>query len=115
MNAIAKFVAAAALAAVSVSSFAAQATWTGTLTNVKAVYYPSNAGIGKPALTLTGTGSPCVFVNQTGLMVLDTNTASDAEVRKLHEFLVQAKSAGASVTLTYDNSSSFCTIVAYQR
>lgn len=114
MNTIAKFVAAAALAAVSVSSFASQVSWTGSLANVKAVYFPSNAGIGKPALSLTGTGSTCTFV-QTGLMILDTSSAEAAEVRKLHDFIVAAKAANATVTLTYDNATQFCNVVGYSR
>ena len=97
-----KILAAIALAAASVSSFAQSTTaWTGTLSAVKIQYFPSNSGVGLPGIQLSGTGSTCTFP-AVGIMSLGASSATAAEdVRKFYDFLLHAKATTASVTLTY--------------
>lgn len=116
MRSTSKILAAAALALLSVSSFAAQTDWTGSLAAVKIKYFPNNNGSGAGVLLLTGTGSPCRWVTTPGAMDLGAaNSAEGDEVRNLFNFLTQAKAAGTTVTLTYDNATNLCDIVAYSR
>lgn len=116
MRTISKVLAATALAVLSASSFAAQVDWTGTLSSVKIRYFPNNSGSGAGVLLLTGTGATCTWVTTPGAMTLAASNNSEGdEARNLFNFLVQAKNAGSTVTLTYDNAASLCPIVAYTR
>ena len=116
MRTTSKILAAAALAVLSASSFAAQVDWTGSLASVKIKYFPNNNGAGAGALLLTGTGATCRWVTTPGAMTLGSaNSAEGDEVRNLFNFLTQAKAAGTAVTLTYDNATNLCEIVGYTR
>jgi hypothetical protein len=108
MRTTAKILAAAALAVISVSSFAAPVSWTGTLTNVKIQYIP-----GGPNVILTGTGATCKWLASAGAMTLtvdSTAATTEATLNAAYASLLQAKAAGTAVTLTYDNSSTVCPI-----
>jgi hypothetical protein len=103
MRTATKILAAIALAAASVSSFAqATSTWTGTLTSVKIQYFPSNAGYNLPGIQLSGTGSTCSFP-VAGIMSIGASATGNSpdDVRKFYDFLLHAKATTASVTLTY--------------
>jgi hypothetical protein len=118
MRTTAKILAAAALAVISVSSFAAPVSWTGTLTNVKIQYFPDSMsdGSGTPSLVLTGTGATCKWLSATGAMTVTGGTAAmNASVNAAYASLTQAKSAGTAVTLTYDNASTVCPIQTIAR
>jgi hypothetical protein len=113
MRTTAKILAAAALAVISVSSFAAPVSWTGTLTNVKIQYFP-----GGPNLVLTGTGATCKWLTSTGAMTLTVDSVAgitEGTLNAAYASLMQAKSAGTAVTLTYDNSSTVCPIQTIAR
>ena len=117
MRTTAKFLTAAALAVLSVSSFAS-ATWTGTLASVKIQYIPSIGGTtpGGGSLILTGTSSSCHWLSSTGAIILaSTVTADGDEVRAALAFLSQAKTAGTTVTLTYDNTCTTCDLQNFSR
>lgn len=102
MRTVTKFLAAAAIAAVSATSFAAPVTWTGTLSAVKFTYYPNSDGAGMNQLALFGTGSTCTFVGAKGWMSLGTDVAHNQAVTDTLNIITQAKAAGATVSITYE-------------
>jgi hypothetical protein len=116
MRTTTKFLAAAALAALSASSFAIPADWTGNLSAVKIKYIPNNSVAGGGIVMLTGTGSPCTFVTTPGFMLLSSSSSAGGdEARNLFNFLVTSKNAGHTVTLTYEPSVNTCDIKGYTR
>ena len=109
-----KILAAAALAVISVSSFAASVTWTGALTNVKMTYSPATDISSTAMLVLTGTGATCRWLSLPGAMTF-VDSAAGNNANALFTFLSQAKKDGTSVSLTYDNSTTVCAISSYGR
>lgn len=97
-----KFLAAAILASLSASALAAPVTWTGTLSNAKITYMPAGAGLGSPVLQLKNVGTVC-----SGTILLDANDADAADIRQTVDVLNQAKAAVATVTLTYEQISTY--------
>ena len=102
MRTVTKFLAAAAIAAVSATSFAAPVTWTGTLSAVKFTYYPNNDGAGGNSLSLFGTGSSCSFVGTKGWMQIAASVETNAMITDTLNILTQAKASGATVSITYE-------------
>lgn len=109
-----KALAAVALATVSVSSFAAPATWTGKLTNVQIAFYPNNDYNGGNALSLFGTGSPCVFPGKPGWMLMGGGAEENAGISDALSILREAKTSGATVSITYETTDN-CRIQAITR
>lgn len=109
-----KILAAAALAVISVSSFAIPTDWTGSLANVKVGFTPINAE-GRSTVILTGTNSPCTWTNLPGSMVLFGSAADTAAINTMFTFLEKAKTSGTVVTLTYEPTSTNCTILSVKR
>ena len=113
-----KILAAAVIALSSVSSFAADVVWTGTLASSKIQYYPSTSADPTYAAVIVNgvTGSPCSWPalgTAKGVVSMTDATADDAHA--LFAFLSQAKKDGTSITLRYDPALTLCQITSYIR
>jgi hypothetical protein len=118
MRTVTKFLAAAAIAAVSIASNAAGITsWTGTLSASKLQFYPTN-GVDGSALIISGiTTSTCSLAAFGGkyVTVASDNVANTIGVSDSLAMLTAAKTAGATVTITFDTSAASCPILSITR
>ena len=117
MRTVNKFLAAAAIAIVSISSNAAIVSWTGTLANSKLQFYPTN-GVDGSALIISGiTTSTCSLAAFGGkyVTVAADNVANTIGVSDSLAMLTAAKTAGATVTITFDTSATTCPILSITR
>jgi uncharacterized membrane protein len=117
MRTVTKFLAAAAIAAVSISSNAAIVSWTGTLSTITFKLYPTN---GPDGATLVLNNIPTSTCTVAGIgtkysMIAADNAAASVGVSDALSMLTAAKAAGATVTLQFETGVPNCPLMSITR